>query len=172
MGKGQMRPAPARRRGRPALPAEEAKRHPLGIRTTKKLKDLLQRAADSSGRSVAQEIEFRLEQCFSLETILGGQEALLPAAAFALAGQHVAEVSGHPAAEWRNDRHCYEEAMLALLEVLWRQHPAPSDIPWQARRYWLERAIGRLAAPYRQSLNEKDLTLRPSAVDLLSAVES
>jgi hypothetical protein len=172
MGKGQMRPAPARRRGRPALPAEEAKRHPLGIRTTKKLKDLLQRAADSSGRSVAQEIEFRLEQCFSLETILGGQEALLPAAAFALAGQHVAEVSGHPAAEWRNDRHCYEEAMLALLEVLWRQHPAPGDIPWRARRYWLERAIGRLAAPYRQGLNEEDLTLRPSAVDLFSPVES
>jgi len=61
MGKGQTR---ARKRGRPALPADEVKRHALGIRTTKKLKDLLQHATDSSGRSVAQEIEFRLEESF------------------------------------------------------------------------------------------------------------
>jgi hypothetical protein len=172
MSKGHTRLASARRRGRPALPPEEVKRHALGIRTTKKLKDLLQLAADSSGRSVAQEIEFRLEQSFSLETILDGQEALLPAAAFALAGQKAAEISGVPVAEWRNDGHCYEQAMLALLEVLWRQHPNPGDIPWRARRYWLQRAVGRLAAPYRDSLNEEDLTLRPSAVDLLSPVES
>jgi hypothetical protein len=65
MGKGQARPA--RRRGRPALPTEAVKRHALGIRTTKRLKDALQYAADSSGRSVAQEIEFRLEQSFRQE---------------------------------------------------------------------------------------------------------
>jgi hypothetical protein len=46
------------------------KRHALGIRTTKQLKDLLQRAADSSGRSIAQEIEFRLEQSFERERTL------------------------------------------------------------------------------------------------------
>jgi hypothetical protein len=65
MGKGQVRPA--RQRGRPALPTEEVKRHALGIRTTKGLKDALQHAAESSGRSVAQEIEFRLEQSFRQE---------------------------------------------------------------------------------------------------------
>jgi hypothetical protein len=160
------------RRGRPPKTPGEAKRAQFNTRVRPSLKSALDVAAQANRRSVSEEVEARLEQSFSLETILGSQEALLPAAAFALAGQHVAEASGHPVAEWRNDRHCYEEAMLALLEVLWRQHPAPSDIPWQARRYWLERAIGRLAAPYRQSLNEKDLTLRPSAVDLLSAVES
>lgn len=54
-------------RGRPRLPPDEGKRHAVGIRTTKQLKDLLQRAADSSGRSIAQEIEFRLENSFREE---------------------------------------------------------------------------------------------------------
>jgi hypothetical protein len=56
------------------LPPDEVKRHSLGIRTTKKLKDALQRAADLSGRSVAQEIEFRLEQSFEVEKAFGGRE--------------------------------------------------------------------------------------------------
>jgi hypothetical protein len=51
-----------RARGRPAVPPDKAKRHAVGFRTAKKLKDLLQRAVDLSGRSLAQEIEFRLEQ--------------------------------------------------------------------------------------------------------------
>jgi hypothetical protein len=53
-----------KRRGRPALPPEKGKRYAIGIRTTKELRDLLQKAADSSGRSLAQEIEFRLERSF------------------------------------------------------------------------------------------------------------
>jgi hypothetical protein len=63
-----------RPRGRPVLPPDEVKRHSVGIRTTKKLKDALQRAADLSGRSVAQEIEFRLEQSFEVEKAFGGRE--------------------------------------------------------------------------------------------------
>jgi hypothetical protein len=169
MRKGQQPTTPAaRRRGRPALPTEEGKRYAVGIRTTKKLKDSLQHAADSSGRSVAQEIESRLERSFLLETILGTPEAVLPAAAFALAGQQAAEACGHPAADWRNDRHCYETALLALVAVLWRQHPAPG---WRAIRHWLQRVIGRLAAPYRAQLNDDDLTLKASAIDLATPVE-
>ncbi len=63
-----------RPRGRPALPSDKGKRHAVGIRTTRELKDLLQRAADLSGRSVAQEIEFRLEQSFEVEKTLGGPQ--------------------------------------------------------------------------------------------------
>ena len=59
-------------RGRPALPPEKGKRHAVGIRTTRKLKDLLQRAADLSGRSLAQEIEYRLEASFQTEDAFGG----------------------------------------------------------------------------------------------------
>jgi len=67
-------PKDRRPRGRPTLPPDEAKRHSLGIRTTKKIKDALQRAADLSGRSVAQEIEFRIEQSFDVEKAYGGPE--------------------------------------------------------------------------------------------------
>jgi hypothetical protein len=59
-------------RGRPALPPEKGKRHAVGIRTTRGLKDLLQRAADFSGRSLAQEIEYRLEASFQTEDAFGG----------------------------------------------------------------------------------------------------
>jgi hypothetical protein len=168
MGKGQTTAASAaRKRGRPAGPPEEVKRHALGIRTTKKLKNLLQRAADSSGRSVAQEIEFRLEQSFSLESLLGRQEALLPAVAFELSGKHRAAATGHPAADWWNDQFSYEEAITATVETLWLQHPADG---WSQRRHWLQRLLGRLVAPYRKTLSDEDLTIKPSAVDLSAPV--
>lgn len=58
---------PRRRRGRPALPAEEGKRFNLGIRTTRELRDSLEAAADSSGLSVAREIERRLRLTIELD---------------------------------------------------------------------------------------------------------
>jgi hypothetical protein len=51
---------PPRRRGRPPLPDDEAKRHPLILRTTKGLMDELAKASKASGRSLTEEIEFRL----------------------------------------------------------------------------------------------------------------
>ena len=61
MSKGTLQNS-TRSRGRPALPAESVKRHALGLRTTKALKDALLRASEQSGRSLAQEIELRLER--------------------------------------------------------------------------------------------------------------
>ncbi len=51
-----------RKRGRPALPPEQGKRYPLNMRTTKTLRDSLSAAAKQSGRSLAQEVEHRLER--------------------------------------------------------------------------------------------------------------
>ena len=66
-----------RLRGRPPLPPEEGKRYPLSLRTTKRLRERLESASRASGRSIAQEIEFRLEQSFEgLEAIFGGREKL------------------------------------------------------------------------------------------------
>ena len=59
----------APRRGRPRLPAEEGKRYPIAIRTTKELKERLERASKASGRSLAQELEFRLEHSFEVQDI-------------------------------------------------------------------------------------------------------
>ena len=56
-----------KKRGRPPLPQGEGKRHPLNIRTTKEMRDRLEAAATASGRSLAQEVEFRLEASLSNE---------------------------------------------------------------------------------------------------------
>jgi hypothetical protein len=66
---GRLVPIPARRRGRPPLAPEEGKRYPLGIRTTKALRDALLSASQASGRSLAQEIEFRLERSFEAQAV-------------------------------------------------------------------------------------------------------
>ncbi len=65
---------PARKRGRPALPPEEGKRHPLNVRTTKELREKLDAAIRQSGRSLTQEIELRLERSFRDEEGFGGKE--------------------------------------------------------------------------------------------------
>ena len=67
----QTKIAGARKRGRPTLPADDVKRHPLGLRTTRRLKDQLTQASADSGRSIAQEIEFRLERSFDKDDGLG-----------------------------------------------------------------------------------------------------
>src|SRR5262249_2189859 len=52
----------AKRRGRPALPAGEGKRVPLNMRTTQDLRDKIDATAKESGRSLAKELEYRLER--------------------------------------------------------------------------------------------------------------
>jgi hypothetical protein len=50
----------------------EGKRHPLNIRTTRELREQLESAANRSGRSLAQEMEMRLDHSFADERLLGG----------------------------------------------------------------------------------------------------
>ncbi len=63
-----------RRRGRPALPKGAGKRHALGLRATAECRRALEEAAATSGRSISQEIEFRLEQSFHQDAAFGGRE--------------------------------------------------------------------------------------------------
>lgn len=58
-------------RGRPRE-GVEAKRVPLSFRTTQQVRDYLDEAARSSGRSLAQEVEYRLSQFGYAEELLGG----------------------------------------------------------------------------------------------------
>lgn len=61
-------PQPGKRgRGRPPLDPDKAKREPISFRTTRELRDKLDNAADNSGRSLAQEVECRLQQSFVQE---------------------------------------------------------------------------------------------------------
>jgi hypothetical protein len=102
-------PSPVRQRGRPALPPEQGKRYPIGIRTTKVLRDALLNASRASGRSLAQEIEFRLERSFEIQ---GAADAITPLVA------RISDQLGHLA--WfiltHNDAD-HLSGLLSLLEV-------------------------------------------------------
>ena len=56
--------AKKRGRGRPKLPPGEGKRYPLSLRTTREIRELLEQEAIMSGRSMAQEAEYRLQKSF------------------------------------------------------------------------------------------------------------
>ncbi len=53
-------------------PPQDGKRHPLNMRTTKELREKIERAAAQSGRSLVQEVEFRLERSFWEDEVRGG----------------------------------------------------------------------------------------------------
>ena len=53
-----------RGRGRPKLPAGEGKRYPLSLRTTREIRELVEQEAIMSGRSLAQEAEYRIQKSF------------------------------------------------------------------------------------------------------------
>jgi hypothetical protein len=84
--RGQERETPApeksstkRRLGRPPKPKEELKSRNLTFRAREKLRDSLQQAAHENGRSISEEIEYRLESTFKEQEViiraLGGPDA-------------------------------------------------------------------------------------------------
>lgn len=52
------------------LPEGEGKRIPLNMRTTRETRDRLEKAAEQSGRSLAQELEIRLERSFEFQSVI------------------------------------------------------------------------------------------------------
>ena len=50
--------------GRPVFPPERGKRVPLNMRTTRELREKIEKAAERSGRSLVQEVEYRIEKSF------------------------------------------------------------------------------------------------------------
>jgi hypothetical protein len=159
------------RRGRPPKTPGEAKRAQFNARLRPSLKAALDGAARANRRSVSEEVEARLEQSFTLETVLGGRDALIMAATFVLAGQRAAEHEGHPdwgPAQWREDPTCYQTAILAVAKTLWLQHPDQGGIGWSWRE-WISRLFGHLAGLYAPNSTIKDRTLVASVVDFETA---
>jgi hypothetical protein len=95
-------------------------------------------AAAASGRSVASEIEHRLERSFVIDALLSPElqrVALLAAATF-----RDPERPLQAPEQWRNDPDRYDSAWLRVARALWREHPDES--PERLER--LERLIKRL----------------------------
>jgi hypothetical protein len=54
----------------PPKKLREGKRYPLNMRTTKEMREKLERAAAKSGRSLVGEVEYRLERSFDREEVV------------------------------------------------------------------------------------------------------
>ena len=54
----------------PRKKAVEGKRYPLNMRTTKEMREKLERAAAESGRSLVGEVEYRLERSFDRDEVV------------------------------------------------------------------------------------------------------
>src|SRR5205809_4463840 len=71
----------------PAKPLT-GKRYPLNMRTTRELREQVERAARASGRSLVQEVEYRLEQSFAgdplVKALTGGGDTALRLIALAM----------------------------------------------------------------------------------------
>jgi uncharacterized protein (DUF1778 family) len=57
----------------------EGKRYPLNMRTTKEMREKLERAARKSGRSLVGEVEYRLERSFDREEVVKLQAEVIEA---------------------------------------------------------------------------------------------
>ena len=104
------------KRGRPALSADVAKRHPLNMKTTKTLRSQLETAAYLSGRNISLEVEHRLAESFFPSDIVFGSEntqALLRAIAGVV--QVVESATGK---EWSEDGETADFAYAAITRIL------------------------------------------------------
>jgi hypothetical protein len=107
-----------------------AKRYQMNMRVTRALQDKLKATADVSGRSVAGEAEYRLEQSLDRDDVFGGpglrRVAYAMATAFALGGQYSAG-RDVPPEEWlRNPTTC-TTAICNVVDALIRALPFDDD---------------------------------------------
>jgi hypothetical protein len=95
--------------GRPKLPPNQVKRHTIAIRTTEDLVSRLKSASKASGRSLAREIEHRLQQSLVEEDVSGRIAAPLNELTRTLAevrddiarvNRAISAALRHSAAEW------------------------------------------------------------------------
>ena len=89
------------------------KRYPLNMRTTLELREKVERAAKASGRSLVQEVEYRLEQSFEVQSITAAV-AEAAADAYASAGAATADA----AEAYREALNAYREAGIASEHAL------------------------------------------------------
>lgn len=90
---------------RAKLPPGEGKRTPLNMRTTRELRERLEREAADSGRSLVQEVEFRLERSFRDEDALikafGGRRTYDVLRVMGSVASQIQTRKGKTAADWK-----------------------------------------------------------------------
>jgi hypothetical protein len=160
-------------RGRPKRSPDQRKSYAVSFRTDARLKDLLQHAAFSSGRSVATEVHARLNRQFTEEEVLGGHEArqmmLLMIGVFRHAGQIGAVKLGHTEwefREWIKDPEAYLAAMKGVVLALWDAFPDP-EVSFETKSAWVYDVYRSLAS--REANKDPEGFARVKAVEAAAA---
>ncbi len=106
------------------------KRKTLSTRITSDLRDRLDKSADESGRSLSQEIEFRLEQSFRAEDAyyreFGDKSLYKTMRWFALTLDEAQQITEKP---WKKDEETFEIASKALWTMLQKRKGMPAPPP-------------------------------------------
>jgi hypothetical protein len=120
------------RLGRPPLKAVNRRKHTLSVRVREKLRRQLEQSAEEEGRTLSQEVEFRVEQSFdrtelvfdSMKLAYGAELAgLLMLIGRAMSGAgRTSGLKGNTVqftgTEWLADPFAYEQALNAAVAVL------------------------------------------------------
>ena len=125
------RPAHAKKsRGRPPKTPGEPKRSSFNTRIRSKLKSQLEHAAVKAGRSMSEEIEYRLEQSFVQET--AARDAIGPSHVYPLMkmlGSTVTLIEEGTGKKWRDDRFTHVLVMKTIDRILDALGPQHSHAP-------------------------------------------
>ncbi|MFP6732190.1 MAG: hypothetical protein VCD50_18845 [Alphaproteobacteria bacterium] len=106
----------AAKRGRPRLSPELAKRHPLNMKTTKRIRSQLEEAAELSNRTLSQEVEHRLSESFlPMEILFGSDDTQALLRAIAGVVQVVENATKKP---WTEDSDTADLAYRAITRIL------------------------------------------------------
>lgn len=129
------------KRGRPPK-GEDAKRYAVGIRTTRETKTMIEEAAAASGRSMAQEIEYRLERSFHQEADLGGRRS---ASLARFLGTHITTVEEMMGCRWFDNQTAWRVVRDSLPKLMhvYKPDPDQSVVDEAFARIIEEKAIAR-----------------------------
>lgn len=121
------------------------KRHPLNMRTTKVLREALEASAVENGRSLAQEVEQRLENSFRQDYAFGSRE--LTRFAFGVASHFAVVVQN---ADWTRDPVVYARGAAAVAAALLRDCPGEGEDRARAIESIASAILSRLATEQQE----------------------
>jgi hypothetical protein len=154
-----------RKRGRPALSEEEARRANVSFRTTPQVRDKIVAAAQTAGRSVAQEVELRLEQSFAREGEAGSRSTAILADFIRLAAGIIEAKTGK---RWTEDADTFSRVSQAIRSFMAQNQPPPSAVKAELDETFAElRSLAAAMDEQQPILNA--LLARPSDPAIMKA---
>ena len=147
------------------LPPGKGKRVPLNMRTTRERRKALENAAASSGRSLVQEVEYRLDRSFLEEdhlSLICGDTRTAGFVREILDSKRLIEAY-HEQSVWE-DFECYEAIKEALKKLLARRAPEPSG-KFKKQMTAYERYVEKELRPWKERGGGRGLLSNPDAGD-------